>query len=549
MRGLVAAVAVALVAFPSPAAAQSAPQAVFHARGYVNGGFFGNGIALEGDVLVVSERQGGEGRGLVSVFERTPEGAWPSEPAATLRASDGSGGDQFGSAIALHDDVIAVGAYARGGGRGAVYVFVRPAGGWRGALTETARLTLAGAPAELSLGYGVDVGPGTIAATTAPGARDLSQGGAVHTYERPFGGWVSTDRPTATYRVPGATPQDRVGFIARLAGRELVTSGWSQDTPAYVFGVPERGPAEVTLVARLTDDRTTGGPGLRDARVATDGVTIAQTSAGALENVVRVFRRPCTGWGDASRPEAVLRSPAATDAYGIALDVDGGRVAVADAARAAGDDGQSGAVDLFDAEGGAWRDALAPTSSVFHPGETVFFDRFGESLAVDGHRFAVGAPHRHGGTGSATLFEVPDPQPRAPACTGPPARRVPPGVAGTGELRLSGGGVTFAGVVPQGTPQTFDGDAEPLRLASSGLAQLSVQSTPFRSGGLEAARLSVGDVAAPPQVLRRLPLAIVSSARGTRSVTPRWRLSLPANAPVEEGEPRTDVTYTLSSGP
>eukprot|EP01043_Picozoa_sp_COSAG02_P085873 COSAG02_NODE_23442_length_718_cov_4.101777_1_plen_143_part_10 len=107
--------------------------------------WFGNSVALDGEVLVVGayldDNAGGSNAGAVYVFVRDAgSGAWSE--AQKLLASDGSQYDRFGISVALDGEVLVVGAYedddADGSNAGAVYVFVRDAGS--GAWSEAQKL-------------------------------------------------------------------------------------------------------------------------------------------------------------------------------------------------------------------------------------------------------------------------------------------------------------------------------------------------------------------------------------------------------------------------
>lgn len=64
---------------------------------------------------------------------------------AKLTASDGAFFDQFGGSVALSGDTVVVGArfhdVVANANQGSAYVFVKPAGGWSGSLSENAKLT------------------------------------------------------------------------------------------------------------------------------------------------------------------------------------------------------------------------------------------------------------------------------------------------------------------------------------------------------------------------------------------------------------------------
>jgi hypothetical protein len=90
--------------------------------------YFGWSVALEGDTLVVGSRfddDKGTDSGSVYVYVRDGAG-WTQQ--AKLVASDGMPGDQFGWAVTLSGDTIAVGAVDDDGfsvDQGSAYVFVR----------------------------------------------------------------------------------------------------------------------------------------------------------------------------------------------------------------------------------------------------------------------------------------------------------------------------------------------------------------------------------------------------------------------------------------
>lgn len=131
-------------------------QARLTPSGVTTGERFGQSVSISGDrVAIGAGRIGVGGIGAVYVFVRSGS-VWTEE--AKLMPSDGVSLDAFGSTVALDGDTIvvgapmmasdAVGAYANG----AVYAFVRGAGGW----TEQAKLTAPGGNGVL-FGYSVAV--------------------------------------------------------------------------------------------------------------------------------------------------------------------------------------------------------------------------------------------------------------------------------------------------------------------------------------------------------------------------------------------------------
>lgn len=94
---------------------------------------FGVHLGLFGDTLAVSAWNGGEGRranGRVHVYQRQEDGSWPLQ--RTIMASASTLDDGYGTAVALSEDTLAVGAPGDWDGQresGAVYVYERHLGG------------------------------------------------------------------------------------------------------------------------------------------------------------------------------------------------------------------------------------------------------------------------------------------------------------------------------------------------------------------------------------------------------------------------------------
>ena len=106
---------------------------------------FGESVAVSGDTVVVGAAGHDVGtntdQGSAYVFVK-PVGGWAGTlpESAKLTASDGAASNLFGSSVGASGDTVVVGALATSE-RPPAYVFVKPLGGWAGALQENARLT------------------------------------------------------------------------------------------------------------------------------------------------------------------------------------------------------------------------------------------------------------------------------------------------------------------------------------------------------------------------------------------------------------------------
>ena len=152
--------------------------------------YFGQRVALDGDVALVSAVDGekGSGAGAVYVFLRDGDD-WSF--AQKLTASDGGTDHFFGAALALEEDRAVIGA--PGNRSGAVYVFERGAGGFQ----EVDRLR----PSKSAKGAGAAVAlDGGRFIAGAPG--DLNTRGAAYVFEETANGWeeVQTLQPGAVLK-------------------------------------------------------------------------------------------------------------------------------------------------------------------------------------------------------------------------------------------------------------------------------------------------------------------------------------------------------------
>lgn len=161
---------------------------------------FGYSVAIDGTVVVVGA-PGGSGAAVV--FELN-QGSW--EETAVLTAESGNNGDQFGASVAIDGDVIVVGADGVGGFQeGAAYVFVKD-GSWADA-NEDAILTASDATTSHDrFGYSVDVS-GSHVIIGAP-FHDVGStiDGVVYIFEKPGGGWSDAE---ADYSLVGCEGNDQ----------------------------------------------------------------------------------------------------------------------------------------------------------------------------------------------------------------------------------------------------------------------------------------------------------------------------------------------------
>ncbi len=292
---------------------------------------YGSSVALEGDVLVVSDPfaslacdRYGE-TGAAYVYRRGPNG-WTFFQ--KLTASDAYWHDHFGIDVAMDGNLMVIGAREEGhtgpggswwDGPGAVYVFEWNGSRW----TETAKMA---APSlhTRSFGHSVAIANERIAiGSHGDYVEGFSGAGAVYLYERHDGQWTQVVRLTAS----DPDDYDLFGDTVSIDGDTVATTAHvfeSDDVPrmaAYVFSRTELG--WVQEVKLLGSGATYDGS--FDGGVVLVGDTLLfgdskDPTNGSYAGAVRVyhgFRNDCNGNGSADDQDIALLSSADCDADGI----------------------------------------------------------------------------------------------------------------------------------------------------------------------------------------------------------------------------------------
>jgi hypothetical protein len=374
------------------------------------GELVGTSVAIDGDTVVVGYPYvyTGTGAGEALVFVK-PTKRWTNlTQTAVLVPSDGNFGDYFGVAVAMDEDVIVVGAAQdqfNPGGTGAAYVFVKPVGGWKGQLTETAKLIASDGMKWDGLGASVSISGNTIAAG-APGSSLSSTPGAGYIFVKPTGGWKNATQ-TAKLTSSDGGVYDEFGYSVSLDGASLVAGAPNNQEKgaAYVFVEPSGGWKDATQTGKLTasdgakNDNLGYSVSIAGNTVAT-GAPFAPIGPNQNEGAAYVFVEPSGGWKNMTQTAKL------TEADGEAGDLMGSSVAISGSVIAAGSADysrgpilkqraepafwQEGAVYLFTESKGGWTTASSKTKLT--GSDARYRAWLGTSLALRGNMIVTGAP-------------------------------------------------------------------------------------------------------------------------------------------------------------
>lgn len=191
---------------------------------------FGWAVAVDGARIVVGAPGGLGSMGSAYVFDRV--GATWGE-GERLEASDAAPNDAFGNAVAVRGDHVAVGAYGKDDGAGAVYVFRRDGDVWVEALTLTAPEPFD----EHYFGQSVAMS-GERLVVGAPGDDEAGLGsGAVFVFGRDEAGWVLVHKLLPEE----GTDSGYLGESVALDDDHVIAGAWADEAAgafagaAYVF--------------------------------------------------------------------------------------------------------------------------------------------------------------------------------------------------------------------------------------------------------------------------------------------------------------------------
>jgi hypothetical protein len=306
---------------------------------------FGRDIAISGDLLVAGapfDNDFGDRSGSVYIFERNQGGPNAWGQIAKLTASDAYTNDQFGWAVTIDADTVAVGAYTKMYG-GRVYVFVRDAGE-PGLWGETTQLNPDPPGFQACFGEALDM-QGDLLVVGAYGGGDYS--GSAYVFQRVpvTGEW----QRLVNFRAADTYAYHYFGYSIALDNWTILAGAPGAEGlagVAYIFTADPAQPESWTERARLT---------------ASDG-TMGDYFAYAL---------------DLFADYAWIGAPLHTEA--------------------------SGAIYLYERNLGGqnhWEEVISLTGDDTSPG-----DQLGHAISTDG-KFAIAGAPGHLPNGSAYIFEL-----------------------------------------------------------------------------------------------------------------------------------------------
>ena len=513
---------------------------------------FGVSVGVSGDTIVVgtvSDQASSTGRS-AHVFVR-PAGGWNGAltESAKLIVSDGTSGVRFGQSVAISGDAIVVGDPSADALQGAAYVFVKPAaGGWSGTLTQqSAKLTASDATQGV---FGNVVAASGDTIVVAPDANSGQR--TAYVFVKPVAGWTGTLTQNARLTVFGPPVLDFFGGSLAVSDDTIVVGApfppRTQESPgsAYVFVKPAGGWTDTTENARLTASGGVEGNQF-GSRVAVGADTIAAVGlvnpfTPQESTVTYAFVRPGGGWSGEPTENARLIASDGASFESVAAT---GDIIVAGAPTgAAGIPPLQGSAYVFVRPPGGWTGVLIETERLL-AADGAEFDTLGTSVAMSGDSIVVGAPGKNQDDGAAYVFGNP-----APIANAGPDQTADEGatVVLDGSASSGSGSLTFSWTQLLGPAAALDDASSPTPSFAAptipggfGSQTLTFQLTVTSAGGSSTDTVDVA--------VRNVNRAPVADAGGDQVVNEGSKVTLSGALSFDpDGDPLLSFQWIQTSG-
>ena len=372
---------------------------------------FGWAVAIDGNTAVVSAFADYDNLGAAYIFERSGSG-W--HQVSKLTASDGVEGDFLGISMALDGDTVVLGAALDdndgGTDAGAVYIYVKPAGGWPAETQETVKLTSPSAASDRGFGGAVALKGDTLV-VGAPGKDDALVPGDVFVFQGAGASWS----PKAHFSIAGLTGSDSYGSILDFDGNTIAVGAFGQENSkgaVYLYSRPAAGWSDKSYDAMLMADDA-AAKDFFGGSVAVDGDMVLVGSngdddKGSKSGSAYLFKQSGNSW--TQQLKLTASDGMAADNFGYAVDISGSTLVIGASNFS---DGASDSVYIFTRSGTGWTERGEITDPDNKDGS-----KFGSSVAIDSTATTVlvgafgadaGSDRAGKNAGAAYLFELEPP--------------------------------------------------------------------------------------------------------------------------------------------
>lgn len=367
------------------------PESKLLASDGANGDNFGRAVSISGDLAVIgapSDDDNGDQSGSAFIY-RWNGSHWIET--AKLTASDGISYDYFGYAVSIHDEMVIIGAYRdddHGGASGSAYIFRFNGSSWQ----QEAKLLADDGAANDYFGRSVSITHHALtgheyAIVGTYGDDDYgSASGAAYMFRFDGTSWQQESKLTASDGAGG----HNFGYSVSVSGDLAIIGAYRDDDhgsssgSAYIYrfdGESWQEEGKLTASDGAQSDYFGTSVSL-DSETALVGAS-GNDDHGSYSGSAYIYRFDGRNWLEEGKLTA--RDGAEFDNFGRAVELEDDRALIG----AYGDDdngNSSGSAYLFEWDGTGWQEEFKLLAS-----DGAFNDSFGNSVALSGERFLVGA--------------------------------------------------------------------------------------------------------------------------------------------------------------
>lgn len=278
--------------------------------------YFGTSVAISGDYVVIGspwDDDGGSNSGSAYIFKRNGA-TWIQE--AKLTADTSAVNDNFGHAVSISGDQIAVGApYDDGNGSasGIVYIFENSGGNW----SLAQKVTASDASTGYSFGYAVSLSGDYLFIGSPYHTLMGASAGAAYAFYYSSSAWSQQAMLTA----PDGATDDNFGYSLNTDGNKVVIgSPWDDDDgsgsgSAYVFN---RSGTSWPYATKVTaSDGSAGDLFGGSVSISGDDLLIGAKQYNSSVGKAYLYYWNSTTWSETN--QIVQSNPVAWDRFGVAV--------------------------------------------------------------------------------------------------------------------------------------------------------------------------------------------------------------------------------------
>jgi len=363
-------------------------QQVLTASDTTAGDLFGLSVGISGETIVVGAPfaviNGDIRRGAAYVFVRSGT-SWIEQQ--KLTAPDGRANDQFGIAVTISGETLAIGApvdESAGSQNRGVYIFTRSGSVWT--LEQKINPDDGQNDDRFSGAISLDGDNILIAASNQNIGTNRDQG-AVYHFARIGTNWSQQRKLTAS----DGAEDDFFGSAVAIDGGISIAGAWHDDIGAninqgsvYIFDCGRSAQQQLTATDGAAFDRFGSAVAVSGDSVVV-GVPSKIEPGGASQGAAYVFVRSGAGWIQQAKLKA--DPPRNGAEFGSAVDISGNTIVVGAWRETVAPNDTQGAAYVFVRSGTVWTQQARLLAS-----DGAFNDQFGSAVAIDGETIAIGAP-------------------------------------------------------------------------------------------------------------------------------------------------------------